>query len=453
MKAGKVRTRWWENTMRFVGFFVACLLLFAVFVLVYCLFWGGCEAVIPSKGRRVEGVSANGRYVARMKQADLADERTIEVLEVNDANERHVWNTVTEKLESWAWGSIEVFVANDGKNVVVYDHLIVPPHDGLEFFNEAKGEVTKHMTSIPVDFTITPSSFGVDDLYCFVYEEGEESYFCMSDGWGQLSAAVWNCVGGERVELSEVVVANILERAYARCVQQVKNRYNMHYACKFLGRLKRAEDRPLLEELLSDGDFATSVLGAYKKSRFRDFFKKLGLNVGQELSLCYFIAEASSRRLSDQILGQWDHKATKSAGAMAMNCEYHFLGNARVAVLFPKRPKRRGGLWVYLVPDSTDDQDWDKERPIHFIKVEFGRQGRRVELAGNMPCVFRGVTPGRYWIKAVWDKAKPFAAGDANLYRPQKGDYESSSRVVIEVKAGETTDAGTIECDRKIKGK
>jgi hypothetical protein len=48
------------------------------------------------------------------------------------------------------------------------------------------------------------------------------------------------------------------------------------------------------------------------------------------------------------------------------------------------------------------------------------------------------VTPGKYWIKAIWDKAAPFAEADASIPAPGKGDFETVGRPMIEIRAGKT---------------
>ena len=69
------------------------------------------------------------------------------------------------------------------------------------------------------------------------------------------------------------------------------------------------------------------------------------------------------------------------------------------------------------------------------------------------PFVIRCVTPGKYWIKVVWDNAKP----RCNKFRdkmclPLKGDYESLRSPVIAVKAGEVIRGIEVLCNRRVTG-
>jgi len=96
---------------------------------------------------------------------------------------------------------------------------------------------------------------------------------------------------------------------------------------------------------------------------------------------------------------------------------------------------------------------WDNKRPIQYLFADFDSLETDLPIKRTIRCVFDGVTPGKYWVKAVWDKEKPFAKRDANFYRPEKGDYENLVSPIIEVKAGKRIDAGTIKCKHKVNGK
>ena len=109
-----------------------------------------------------------------------------------------------------------------------------------------------------------------------------------------------------------------------------------------------------------------------------------------------------------------------------------------------------------MAPAWGGGADWDHTRPEHYLIGKFQDLGSEYKIGRAIMCIFGGVTPGKYWVKVVWDKAKPFKPfnrrGD-DFCRPQKGDYESVDSPVIEVKAGRIVDVGVIECKQKVKGK
>jgi len=54
------------------------------------------------------------------------------------------------------------------------------------------------------------------------------------------------------------------------------------------------------------------------------------------------------------------------------------------------------------------------------------------DFASEVPFAFRTVMPGKYFIKAVWDKRAPFT----DFEKPGAGDYESALTGPVELKAG-----------------
>ncbi len=58
----------------------------------------------------------------------------------------------------------------------------------------------------------------------------------------------------------------------------------------------------------------------------------------------------------------------------------------------------------------------------------------------DLPCVFEGIMPGEYRVKAVWYQTKRLEPSyNCVKCLPKTGDYESLMSPVFEVKAGEKT--------------
>ena len=100
-----------------------------------------------------------------------------------------------------------------------------------------------------------------------------------------------------------------------------------------------------------------------------------------------------------------------------------------------------------------DIESWFNTRPAQYLYWDFeGLDLSYYKVSRSIRCLLKGVTPGKYWVEAVWDRKKPFYNWDDDFYKPERGDYESVESPVIEVKAGEKLDAGKIKCEKKVKG-
>ena len=335
-----------------------------------------------------------------------------------------------------------------------------PRENVVELFCEGKGEVGGYSPQDIRDLVgelertdILPEvgELSVRSSHAIFYSSSGRTFFCLGL-WGgkKFHWLVWDPGNGEHIEVDEAFAAEVLEDAYRRCREQTIKRQELY--CGFLAKLKRPEDRPLLEDLLADDNFYSVVIGGgpYKKPWTERFFKRLDFNIDGTFGLDFIYADSHARGSADRALAQWDGR--KLPYISQRDCYYHFLGAVRVDVVVPANPRHRGGIWVYLVPESVAADKWDTKRPAHYLHTEFKGLDSRLQLGRTISCVFRSVTPGNYWVKAVWDAKKPFYQEKDTFYSGQKGDYESVDREVLEVKASRTTDVGKIECKEKVKG-
>jgi hypothetical protein len=210
--------------------------------------------------------------------------------------------------------------------------------------------------------------------------------------------------------------------------------------------------------LLTDEHFVTKPMWVERPSFLQRALQQININTEERYELDYFYASSLIRQHADRALADWKGKAT-GGWLRWRGYPFHYLGIVRVQVALKTKPKEAGGLWVYLVPASVDRAEWDRERPVHYLMAEFDGFGSEYKIGKErtVQCIIGGVTPGRYWIKAVWDKAEPFQPfsrrSSDDFCTPQKGDYESVDSPVIEVEAGKVVDVGVIECKQKVRGK
>jgi hypothetical protein len=125
---------------------------------------------------------------------------------------------------------------------------------------------------------------------------------------------------------------------------------------------------------------------------------------------------------------------------------YVYLGVVDVSVRLAQRPTQ-GALWIYLIPEDIGPVRWMQPRPTHRICATFG-DAPPGGYPATIPVRFEGVTPGRYWVKAVYDHAEPiFRKSELEgICTPSPGDHESNQRRVIEVVAGKLNTDNLLDC-------
>jgi hypothetical protein len=240
---------------------------------------------------------------------------------------------------------------------------------------------------------------------------------------------------------------------------------SLAYACRFLRKTNFPGDRKLVEKLLAATDFSTittytpSIVEARAHGR-------------QPTNFCFYVT-SYRRSLADQILAEWDSKLDSNrehGGPLPfVHEDYFFLGKVSGTVALPCPPTGRDGvLEIYLIPAQVSRGKWPSHPPVHCVWASFWDVDRtfnwRLESLGlkkpetgyklGTSIHFRidGVTPGKYRLKAVWDKSYPFAVRD-QIGVPGPGDYESGEEPSIEVVAGKSVENVTVVCTNLFKSK
>ena len=73
-------------------------------------------------------------------------------------------------------------------------------------------------------------------------------------------------------------------------------------------------------------------------------------------------------------------------------------------------------------------------------------QGKEAKLEKAVNFQIDGITPGKYWIKVIWDKAEPHGNEKDILVKPKAGDYVSVDSPTITVESGKTVEGIMINC-------
>jgi hypothetical protein len=388
---------------------------------------------------------------------------------------------------------VEVLVSDDGHHAVTLgerrrprDEVVSVYIAGRRAFGWSLDEVL-----LPADLrALAASPLG--------WQWGRRSVELLVDFNGRRYLAVWFAVLG-RWQVWDLTVGqplaaptppladrcNTLARGWA--LANVERRGDERVtAVKFLGFLRDGRDRALVERQLSAEDDYQSTEHSFNDAlhRFMGFSETRkaadaalaawdGRKAGPVVPSAAARAKAQSlpqfreqrQELRKKIAEHYhldpsDRKAAplRAAGQLvaqeqAMLAQYLeqrdderyvCLGVVDVTVRLPERPAR-GSLWVYLVPEAVAPSEWATNRPVHRLRAAFN-DAPPTGYPTAVPVRFEGVTPGRYWVKAVYDCAEPFSRDGAAACTPSPGDYESTQRAVVEAVAGKVSSPNPLDC-------
>jgi hypothetical protein len=380
--------------------------------------------------------SDNKAFVAHVTPAKGETKARLDVFEINDSNRVSIWKCTLGNEGA----PMYVFVSNDGAYVVTVNEVSGRVKGGmgdyvLAFYN--KGKLIKHYSleqilhyPEKIDKTEfrkiahrTSSGWHWAGRPMFFDKPDGKLHFCIWQVYGH-RWLVWEVSSGREVKVDDKMVGRLNEKGCTWAREEVaksRSRY-WQFALKFLGRCKKAEDREIIESFLCSSGFHTNSRN-YSSSSFK-------------------------RNMAERILAKWDGRSSEV---------YSYLGIVEGTVELPRAPKVSDGwLCVYLIPEEIDKKNWHVNVPIQRYCLSFGKYSfGKDQWAGKViPFKIKTVTPGKYWIKAVWDVAEPYSFQDDYIKGPpQNGDYHNVLSPEISVEAGETIDIGRFVLNSSVAGK
>jgi hypothetical protein len=258
----------------------------------------------------------------------------------------------------------------------------------------------------------------------------------------------WEAPGGEGVEATAARVGGWNEEARRRALKDVESGEDVVTAATFLAWLKDGRDRRLFEEKL------------LKSAKFSNYFStRTSSASGRDES--WYGSSSEVRRIADAALARWPGvEATGAPPREGAEVSYAYLGEVRGSLRLPVKAKGRDvTAAVYLVPEGVAAKAWQDSRPVHRVLMELGDElimgDRPREKGSTVEFRIEGVTPGRYWVKAVYDVAEPFCelGGENAMCVAGPGDYEGARMEAVKVEWGEVTDVGVVECSTEVPRK
>ena len=402
-----------------------------------------------------EVYSENGRYVASVvpgrNDHDIKEiglkKRTNALLTVHRVagKERHIeWHCrlVNEVCP------LEARISNDGRTVVILDDyqdrgsgeniIVTYDRNGLLKNYSLERAFGVKEEDIKAPSTVSSRLWQVGSFDFFMPTEKEKQYFCLWINWPP-RWAIFDAATGELVNPTPELISRVTQRARANAIailEAKKVGSVTETAIIQLGHIQKATDRPLLESQLKSRSFCGLPVFRSSGDRTREF-----THVG---------ISSRVRLLTDSVLSKWDG-LTKEIWIDPFredDYRYVFLGSVSGTIhLLTKEDV--GSVSLYLIPDSVKSSAWMSTKLDHVVQINRDY----TVLPQDIPFQWRGVYPGNYWIKVIWnrnveaDGSRP----PGEITRIQTGDYESINSNVFHVSKRISTNLGVIECTTKAK--
>jgi hypothetical protein len=393
--------------------------------------------------------SENAKFVVYLTPGKQEEQPLIEVFQIKDSQELRVWQCRMGNRSN----PLEVNITNDGKYVATVNNAGRAGYgDYVLAFYDTNGLIKNYsleqiLASLHVDYAefdkSVPKSISSRwwDRYSvkFFSSHNAATYFCiwldLVDRW-----VAWDPSNGRRVEVAEAMIKRLNNRTRLWAVKTIeegsfalgRGPCGEETPYVFLSKLRKPEDRNIIERLLSDGRFNVEIQSSKQES-------------------LHYVQGSGMRSLGEKLLAKWDGRATEAPGPNQEHEQiYYYLGVVDGTIRLPHVPEAGDGtLWVYLVPAGIGTDQWHRKPPVHrlaasldeFLISEDGPNVSRDFLFG-----VEGVTPGKYWLKAVWDKATPYCETYDAICLPDRGDFQGVAPTVVTVKAGQTVENILIDC-------
>lgn len=224
---------------------------------------------------------------------------------------------------------------------------------------------------------------------------------------------------------------------------QNHNVRNVLTACLYLAHAKNPEDKQILEQKLLSNKFGLNGF-TYPIRHAAD----TSLAVFNNLISWNGIVESSR---------YFDRRKFNDV-------KYYYLGKLKVNVILPQVPEKGypQQLMVLVYSNDVPSTRWQKSAPDYKLGRGFGYLPSKREDKTNIEFELHCVSPGQYWVKAVWDKTPPhkynlFFLKGSQKWRAIKSpdveltpsDYTNTQYDTFTVKAGHMSEI-TVKCDHLV---
>jgi hypothetical protein len=323
------------------------------------------------------------------------------------------------------------------------------------------------------------SYYHIAALLDFVIEE-EDSYaiwFGQTDQWLLLSLKDFNetIVKDEKqiVRLNnlarDIAERRVLEHQPSpvrRAIRVVQGE-----VAKIFPSLRQSQQRIWMT---ADTTPAYLFLAARKQSSDKKFVENLialkspgpqqAQSVGGNPIRFTLIPMGSEKVLGDFLLARWNGITNRESFSMETHIlvpdePLTYLGLIRTTLQLPIGiPDKAGIIWTYLIPARLAPGKWVNNSEVIPSSLQLsdvappfrtGQYGDKSEPQ-DIAIVFKGIEPGEYRLKFIWERHPTTSMWRTNMYTAVPGDYESLESKPFLLKAGETIQDLSVICTNRI---
>lgn len=239
-------------------------------------------------------------------------------------------------------------------------------------------------------------------------------------------------IGSEKnIEASPVLVAHWNELTRARIRQRIANKEEVQETeLEFLAVRRNPEDRAIFDKLLR-GEKVVSLAPDDLPQPPRAAWVSVD-------DPYFFVKEDRARIIGDRLLALFDQKPMQKEVYCHGTQKLFYLGQVSGIVELPTPIRKEAGTMRILVKSEQASAS-------EYLEAALRQQTRdQIDLTDEISFAFSSLPPGKYRVKAIWDRTAPFTDRD----RAGAGDYESNWSDPLEVAAA--GDAQVIlECSRR----
>jgi hypothetical protein len=441
--------------------------------LILCGLVGGLLAGLPARcdqwaaPTRKEVFSEGSTFVAVIEPGSKTNLPTAVMHKLSNGQRTKIWEVTLSNKRS----PVSAAVSPDGQHLVTFDnwHQVGYGDDVVAIYaesgqlakyslqqfapppsvrtNELAGREFSKQTDGVAYFRVfshsVSSRWWNRDSIHFFYPGEEPKFFCLWLDWDQRWVA-WALREGSLVKPSEIQINDWNAEGRRRSLRQIESDPDDAAGLNFLGRLRVLADRALIEKWLEDSKFFHS----YSHSSTKD----------NEMTRFVFTSFSVKREKADEILSRWDgvvpppHSSRES---------YNFLGTVQGTLRLPSAPAKSDGyLHIQLVPEgvvpSARSLSSVGQQLIANLQTQSPRAFRNgrsydLPLGTNVEFAIRGVTPGAYRVRAIWDRHRPFCDSTNGACEPGPGDVISTNLPLVVVRKGVVAPDVIVDCQTVVK--